>query len=131
MRRFVGERQAGLHRFQWLPFGAGPRMCLGATFATMSVSLMLATLMQRCAFRPLRPTTQLIPASCEPRAGWLARCLGCALGCRCCCRRRHAGAAASAATTGCSSIHLSLPPPDDITLNFDRTGGLKMEVAPR
>ena len=72
--RFLGGREAALHRFQWLPFGAGPRVCLGATFATMSVSLMLATLMQRCCFRPLHPTTPLIPASCEPRglAVWLA-----------------------------------------------------------
>lgn len=36
--RFLVEREAGLHRFQWLPFGAGPRMCLGATFATVSWS---------------------------------------------------------------------------------------------
>lgn len=81
--RFLGERGAALHRFQWLPFGAGPRMCLGAAFAQMSVSLMVATLLQRCRFTPLHPTTQLIPAAY------------------------------------------------DITLNFDRTNGLRMEVAPR
>jgi hypothetical protein len=40
-------------------------MCLGAAFAQMSVSLMVATLLQRCRFAPLHPTTQLIPAACE------------------------------------------------------------------
>eukprot|EP00887_Chlorella_sp_A99_P004562 scaffold84.g4562.t1 len=81
--RFLGEREAALHRFQFLPFGAGPRMCLGSMFAEMSVSLMTATLLQRCRFRPVHPASPLPPIAY------------------------------------------------DITLNFDRTGGLKMEVAPR
>ncbi len=31
--RFSPESEASLHRFQYLPFGAGSRMCLGAQFA--------------------------------------------------------------------------------------------------
>lgn len=59
--RFSPEEEAKLHRFQWLPFGAGPRMCLGSSFAQMSVSLMAATLLQRFRFTPMTPNTSLIP----------------------------------------------------------------------
>ncbi|KAG2435417.1 hypothetical protein HYH02_011918 [Chlamydomonas schloesseri] len=60
-RFFSPEREAAQHRFQWLPFGAGPRMCLGASFAQMSVCLMAATLLQRFRFTPLSPSSPLIP----------------------------------------------------------------------
>eukprot|EP00775_Hariotina_reticulata_P002129 gene2129-2448_t len=59
--RFSPDAEAKLHRFQFLPFGAGPRMCLGASFAQMSVSLMVATLLQRLKFTPLKPNSPLIP----------------------------------------------------------------------
>ncbi|KIY99113.1 hypothetical protein MNEG_8851 [Monoraphidium neglectum] len=59
--RFSPEAEAARHRFQFLPFGAGARMCLGAGFAQMSVSLMVATLLQRLRFEPVRPTNELIP----------------------------------------------------------------------
>lgn len=52
--RFSPENEAALHRFQFLPFGAGARMCLGASFAQMSVSLSVATLLQRLRFEPVR-----------------------------------------------------------------------------
>lgn len=59
--RFSPEAEASHHRFQYLPFGAGARMCLGASFAQMSVSLMVATLLQRFRFEPVKPNTQQIP----------------------------------------------------------------------
>ncbi|KAG2490073.1 hypothetical protein HYH03_011538 [Edaphochlamys debaryana] len=59
--RFSAEAEAQQHRFQWLPFGAGPRMCLGASFAQMSVALMAATLLQSFRFTPLQPDSHLIP----------------------------------------------------------------------
>mgnify|MGYP001806755631 CR=1 FL=1 len=59
--RFSPANEAKLHRFQFLPFGAGARMCLGASFASMSVSLMVATLLQKFKFKPITPCTLLIP----------------------------------------------------------------------
>jgi cytochrome P450 len=59
--RFSPANESKLHRFQFLPFGAGARMCLGASFAQMSVSLMVATLLQRFRFEPVTPNTPLIP----------------------------------------------------------------------
>jgi cytochrome P450 len=47
--RFLPERWQRLHPslYEYLPFGAGPRMCLGATFASQEVRLVLAMLIQR------------------------------------------------------------------------------------
>lgn len=40
--RFSPERKAALHRFQYLPFGGGPRVCVGARFATVEALVILA-----------------------------------------------------------------------------------------
>lgn len=51
-RRFVPERWLTLDppTYGYLPFGAGPRMCAGALFATQSIRLLLAMILQR--FQP-------------------------------------------------------------------------------
>jgi cytochrome P450 len=36
----------------WIPFGAGPRTCLGAQFALIEGRLVLATLLRRARFEP-------------------------------------------------------------------------------
>jgi cytochrome P450 len=48
--RYAPERVAARHRFAFLPFGAGPRICIGAGFATMEATLVLATLLARFRF---------------------------------------------------------------------------------
>jgi cytochrome P450 len=40
--RFAPDRKAELHRFQYLPFGGGPRVCVGARFATVEALIILA-----------------------------------------------------------------------------------------
>jgi cytochrome P450 len=45
--RFLPGAREAIDRFAYLPFGAGPRICIGATFALQEATLVLATLMQR------------------------------------------------------------------------------------
>jgi len=42
-------------RYAYLPFGAGPRICVGANFAMMQAQIILATLLARFAFSPAGP----------------------------------------------------------------------------
>lgn len=48
--RFLPENRERIHRFQYLPFGAGPRICIGATFAMQEAVIALAVLMHRYRF---------------------------------------------------------------------------------
>lgn len=45
--RWTPEFEAGLPRYAYFPFGGGPRLCIGNTFALMEASLVLATIAQR------------------------------------------------------------------------------------
>jgi cytochrome P450 len=68
-QRFAKEPPRGAY----LPFGAGPRMCIGNAFATVEAELALATLAQRVAFEllpgqqiQLQPSITLRPLSGLP-----------------------------------------------------------------
>ncbi|MBN9165530.1 MAG: cytochrome P450 [Myxococcales bacterium] len=48
--RFLGEREKQLPRCAYMPFGAGPRICIGNHFALMEGHVVLATIARRVRF---------------------------------------------------------------------------------
>jgi cytochrome P450 len=50
--RFSAEAAKVRDRYTYLPFGAGPRVCVGANFAMMQAQIILATLLARFRFAP-------------------------------------------------------------------------------
>jgi cytochrome P450 len=59
--RFLGVAKASIPRFAYLPFGAGPRTCIGASFALQEAILVLATLIRRFEMR-LMPGANVWPS---------------------------------------------------------------------
>jgi len=51
--RFTPEAEQRLPRYAYIPFGGGPRICIGNHFALMESHLVLATLAQRVTFELL------------------------------------------------------------------------------
>jgi len=50
--RFAPDAAKARDRYAYLPFGAGPRVCVGANFAMMQAQIILATLVARFDFSP-------------------------------------------------------------------------------
>lgn len=53
--RFLPERSRGRDRWQYLPFGAGPRSCIGDHFAMLEATLGLATIVRAVRVESLEP----------------------------------------------------------------------------
>ena len=51
--RFAPDRREGRHRFQFIPFGGGPRLCVGMRFATVEALAVLAHWLAGWKFAPL------------------------------------------------------------------------------
>jgi cytochrome P450 len=67
--RFRPEREASRHRYAYLPFGAGPRICVGNHFAYMEAQLVLAVLLRRYSFELLGDDEPEPGATLRPRHG--------------------------------------------------------------
>jgi cytochrome P450 len=52
--RWLREETRNLPRFAYFPFGAGPRQCIGSSFAMMEAVLLLATIAQAFQLCPVR-----------------------------------------------------------------------------
>jgi cytochrome P450 len=69
--RFLPAAEAARHRYAWLPFGAGPRICIGNHFAMMEAPLVLAEVLRRYRLEPMghelpRPFATLRPQGPMP-----------------------------------------------------------------
>ena len=69
--RFTSERSVGRPRFAYVPFGGGPRQCIGNTFAMMEAQLALATVAQRFTLRlvPGHSVEPQVRLTLRPRHG--------------------------------------------------------------
>jgi cytochrome P450 len=69
--RFTPAPSAARPKFVYLPFGAGPRQCIGNQFAMMEALLVLATLAQRyrLALVPQPPVEPWPLITLRPRHG--------------------------------------------------------------
>ena len=67
--RFRPENEAARHRYAYLPFGAGPRVCLGNHFAYMEAQLALATMLRRYSFELLAEDEPEPGATLRPKHG--------------------------------------------------------------
>jgi cytochrome P450 len=53
--RFAPHREDAIPRYQYMPFGAGPRVCIGMSFALMEATTILATLVRHARFELAGP----------------------------------------------------------------------------
>jgi cytochrome P450 len=69
--RFLGERRERIDRFAYIPFGAGPRVCIGMAFATQEAIVILANFLRAFRFE-LVEGHQVMPqqrVTLRPRRG--------------------------------------------------------------
>jgi cytochrome P450 len=69
--RFLGSARACIDRFAYLPFGVGPRICIGSGFALQEATLVVATIMKHFRLEPVpgRPVWPVLRVTLRPDGG--------------------------------------------------------------
>jgi cytochrome P450 len=69
--RFLGADRSKIDRFAFLPFSAGPRSCIGISFALQEATLVLSTLLQNFTFElaPGHRVWPLLKVTVRPEGG--------------------------------------------------------------
>ena len=69
--RFLGTERLKIDRFAYLPFGAGPRKCIGSAFALQEATLVLATIVRHFHFdlRPGHAVWPMLRVTLRPENG--------------------------------------------------------------
>jgi cytochrome P450 len=70
-RRFLGEARGRIDKFAYLPFGAGPRTCIGQAFALQEAAIVLATVVGRFSLQlaPAHTVWPLLRVTLRPAHG--------------------------------------------------------------
>ncbi|XP_044515873.1 cytochrome P450 3A4-like [Gracilinanus agilis] len=64
--RFSKENKESINPYVYLPFGAGPRNCIGMRFALMSMKVAVSRVLQEFSFRPCKETQIPLKLSNQP-----------------------------------------------------------------
>jgi cytochrome P450 len=68
--RFLPEQKKARPRHHYMPFGAGPRVCIGQHFALLEAQLCLATMVQRARIYPIATSVSPEPLiTLRPKGG--------------------------------------------------------------
>ena len=69
--RFFGDARKEIGRFDYLPFGLGPRICIGASFAMQEAQIILALLLRNLRFEYAgdRPPWPVLKITVQPDNG--------------------------------------------------------------
>jgi len=73
--RFLGAEGETINRYQFLPFGAGPRVCIGASFSMQEMTIALATFLKamRVTHTGSTPPAPIFRITLQPSTPIMAR----------------------------------------------------------